>query len=219
MWSHGWGRFLRGPARRPIYFHLCGLGSIRRVERGIRWQFAGLDNLSRESVAGVIYDPMTESLLDSERDTCALFAQSAPAPLAVIDLLAGGAQALASADRESGFALSEEEQAYLLKRFAELGRNPTDVELMMFAQVNSEHCRHKIFNADWNIDGINQSQSLFSMIRNTHDQNSGGTLSAYSDNSAVLEGFDSERFAPHPVSRLYSFVEESRTLRCESGNP
>ncbi len=190
-------------------FHLCGLGSIRRVERGIRWRFAGLDSLPSESAAGVIYDPMTESLLDRERDTEALFVQSAPAPLAVIDLLAGGASALEAADRESGFALNREEQDYLLKRFAELGRNPTDVELMMFAQVNSEHCRHKIFNADWNIDGIDQDRTLFSMIRATHDQNSGGTLSAYRDNAAVLEGFDSERFAPHPESRLYSFVEES----------
>ena len=130
---------------------------------------------------------MTESLLDSERDTCALFVQSAPAPLVVIDLLAGGAQALESANREFGFALSDEEQVYLLKRFTELGRNPTDVELMMFAQVNSEHCRHKIFNAQWNIDGIDQDRSLFSMIRNTHNQNSSGTLSAYRDNSPYLK--------------------------------
>ena len=189
-------------------FHLCGLGSIRRVERGIRWQFAGLGHLPRESAAGVIYDPMTESLLDSERDADALFARSAPAPLALIDLLAGGRAALESANRESGFALSGEEKDYLLKRFAELGRNPTDVELMMFAQVNSEHCRHKIFNAHWNIDGINRERTLFSMIRNTHDQNSGGTLSAYRDNAAVLEGAETERFAPHPESRLYSFVKE-----------
>ena len=189
-------------------FHLCGLGSIRRVERGVRWQFTGLDNLPREAAAGVVYDPMTESLLDSERDTGALFAQSAPAPLVMIDLLSGGGRALESANQESGFALSEEERAYLLKRFTELGRNPTDVELMMFAQVNSEHCRHKIFNANWNIDGIDQEQTLFSMIRYTHEQNSGGTLSAYRDNSAVLEGAEAERFAPHPESRLYSFVEE-----------
>ncbi len=189
-------------------FHLCGLGSVRRVERGIRWQFAGLGSLPPESAAGVIYDPMTESLLDSERDTGALFVQSAPAPLTVIDLLAGGAQALEAADRESGFALNREERDYLVERFAELDRNPTDVELMMFAQVNSEHCRHKIFNADWNIDGIDQDRTLFSMIRATHDRNSGGTLSAYRDNAAVLEGFDSERFAPHPESRLYSFTEE-----------
>ncbi len=189
-------------------FHLCGLGSIQRVERGIRWQFAGLDSLSRESAAGVIYDPMTESLLDNERDTDALFVQSTPAPLKVIDLLTGGARALEAADREYGLALTREERDYLLKRFAELGRNPTDVELMMFAQVNSEHCRHKIFNADWNIDGMGQDQTLFAMIRATHDQNSGGTLSAYRDNAAVLEGPGSERFSPHPESRLYSFVEE-----------
>ncbi len=190
-------------------FHLCGLGSISRVERGIRWQFAGLDHLPRESAAGVIYDRMTESLLDNERDTEALFVRCAPASLTVIDLLAGGAQTLDAADRESGFALNREEKEYLLKQFAELGRNPTDVELMMFAQVNSEHCRHKIFNADWNIDGVNQEQTLFSMIRATHEQNSGGTLSAYRDNAAVLEGLGSGRFAAHPESRLYSFVDES----------
>ncbi len=189
-------------------FHLCGLGSIRRVERGVRWQFVGLDPLPHEYMAGVIYDPMTESLLDNEDATDALFVQSIPTPLTVIDLLAGGRPALEAADREFGFALNREEEDYLLKRFAELGRNPTDVELMMFAQVNSEHCRHKIFNADWNVDGISQDATLFSMIRATHEQNSSGTLSAYRDNAAVLEGFESERFAAHPDSRLYSFVKE-----------
>ncbi len=189
-------------------FHLCGLDSVRRVERGIRWQFAGIDDLPRESAGAVIYDPMTESLLDSERDICSLFASSRPVPLAIVDLLAGGAPALEAANRQYGFALSGEEQAYLLQRFADLGRNPTDVELMMFAQVNSEHCRHKIFNAHWNIDGIDEARTLFSMIRSTHQKNSSGTLSAYRDNAAVLEGCAAERFAAHPESRLYSFVQE-----------
>ena len=178
-------------------FHRCGLEQVNRIERGTRWRFAvsGNPQISNEILAGTVYDPMTESILDDQRDAEKLFATDKPTPLAVIDLLGGGLKALKAANEEFGFALSDAEQRYLVKRFTSLGRNPTDVELMMFAQVNSEHCRHKIFNADWDIDSVAQAHSLFAMIRHTHAQSRAGTLSAYDDNAAVLEGSMAERLA------------------------
>lgn len=181
-------------------FHRCGLNNVRRIERGVGWCFSGylernpalFDNAV---LAGVVYDPMTESILQDQRAAEKLFSTEKPTPLVIIDLLAGGIDALKQANQEFGFALSDVEQLYLVDSFKRLGRNPTDVELMMFAQVNSEHCRHKIFNADWSIDGVAQAQSLFAMIRHTHTQNSSGTLSAYSDNAAALEGSMAERLA------------------------
>ncbi len=191
--------------------HHCGLHNIQRIERGVRWRFTGSldDSLDSPTIlAGVIYDPMTESILEDSQDAAALFTTKTPAPLVTIDLLNGGADALQDADDEFGFALSDEEQHYLLNRFKQLGRNPTDVELMMFAQVNSEHCRHKIFNANWRIDGVSQAQSLFAMIRHTEVQNGAGTLSAYSDNAAALEGSMAARWAPDSRHR-YCFQEEA----------
>ena len=130
-------------------FHLCGLKIVKRVERGIQWRFYGLEEGNMLKVETVIHDPMTESILQQDHEANRLFEVSEPLPLVEIDLLSGGAHALAIANEEFGFALSTEEQQYLVSRFQNLERNPTDVELMMFAQVNSEHCRHKIFNADW----------------------------------------------------------------------
>ena len=211
--------------------HHCGLHNIRRIERGISWRFSGLsggtssnrhetlpitDNVLR---AGGIYDPMTESILENLHDAEKLFAMQTPAPLVMIDLLNGGIDALKTANDEFGFSLSEQEQVYLLKSFKKLGRNPSDVELMMFAQVNSEHCRHKIFNADWRIDGIAQAQSLFSMIRHTHAQNSAGTLSAYNDNAAALEGSIAERLATDERHRYCFQAEEVHfTAKVETHN-
>ena len=190
-------------------FHLCGLNKIRRIERGVIWYLYGsFDHLPEADLADVLFDPMTESLLDREAEAEGLFAQSSPAPLVVVDLLTGGEAALKQANEESGFALSEEEQAYLVDQFRQLGRNPTDVELMMFAQVNSEHCRHKIFNADWTIDGQVKDRSLFSMIRHTHQQTPQGTLSAYSDNAAVLSGSLSERLIADVTDKTYHYVKE-----------
>lgn len=199
-------------------FHLCGLNKITRIERGVFWQieFAADDiaaeiEINNSHLCGIIYDPMTESILDHADDELALlalFASARPAPLQVIELLQGGAAALAQANLRCGFALSQPEQAYLIAKFTELARNPTDVELMMFAQVNSEHCRHKIFNADWEIDGISRSASLFSLIRTTHANSPAGTLSAYSDNAAVLEGESAARLTPHPESKIYGYIEE-----------
>ena len=199
-------------------FHLCGLEHVSRVERGVIWRFIGQDgslsiasgqSASSDSLYGMIFDPMTESVLDAPQQGDILFKTSSPAPLVVVDLLVGGKQALDQANRKFGFALSDEEQSYLVEQFTRLGRNPTDVELMMFAQVNSEHCRHKIFNADWTIDGENKDQSLFSMIRHTHNENPAGTLSAYSDNAAVLEGSSAARLASSGEDRSYAYVDEA----------
>jgi phosphoribosylformylglycinamidine synthase len=201
-------------------FQHCGLGNVRRIERGVHWNLAALDETAASDtqadfnlmLAGLIYDPMTESILVDLSDAGKLFATGSPAPLVIIDLIQGvpgqGLASLKAANEEFGFALSEEEQNYLVERFSELGRNPTDVELMMFAQVNSEHCRHKIFNADWTVDGVDQEKSLFSMIRYTHEQNNTGTLSAYSDNAAALAGSEAERLAPNPDNKHYEFSIE-----------
>ncbi|WP_423906677.1 phosphoribosylformylglycinamidine synthase [Candidatus Spongiihabitans sp.] len=191
-------------------FHHCGLEQINRIERGTRWRFAvsGNQQISNKILAGVVYDPMTESILEDPRDAEKLFATEMPTPLVIIDLLGGGLKALKVANEKFGFALSAAEQSYLVDSFKSLGRNPTDVELMMFAQVNSEHCRHKIFNADWDIDGVSQAQSLFAMIRHTHTQNRAGTLSAYDDNAAVLEGSMAQRLAADGNDHGYRFQLE-----------
>ena len=125
-----------------------------------------------------------------------------------MDILGGGKQALVSANSDMGLALADDEIDYLVNSFTELGRNPNDIELMMFAQANSEHCRHKIFNASWTLDGKAQQHSLFAMIRNTHENNSTGILSAYKDNAAVFAGFSAGRFFPDPLDRQFAYHEE-----------
>ncbi len=175
--------------------HLCGLRSIRRIERGIEFQI-DCDATAPEQVAALIHDRMTE-LVVRELESCeALFDQHSPKPLDHVDVLNGGREALETANLSLGLALSDDEVDYLQNAYQGLGRNPTDVELMMFAQANSEHCRHKIFNADWTIDGDDQQRSLFSMIKNTYEMHSEGILSAYHDNSAVIEGFAGQHFRP-----------------------
>lgn len=197
-------------------FHHCGLGQVRKIERGIVWKFINEDGIEipedempeTNKLSGLVFDPMTESILKSEQSASLLFDEEPPAPLNTVDLLRGGAENLKVANEEFGFALSTEEQSYLVDRFYSLKRNPTDVELMMFAQVNSEHCRHKIFNADWTIDGVDQPQSLFSMIRTTHKKNSVGTLTAYSDNAAALVGSQGERLAANPRNNVFEYTNE-----------
>ena len=186
-------------------FHICDLERVLRVERGVRWfATAPLD----EAAAGTLYDRMTECIVN-ERDFEFVFATLAPKPFASVPVLAGGAGALRKANSDLGLALSEDEIAYLADAFADLGRDPSDVELMMFAQANSEHCRHKIFNASWTIDGDAQPHSLFAMIRNTFAQiNGAGVLSAYSDNAAVIEGYRNQRFFADPDSREYGHCDE-----------
>src|SRR5690606_12774119 len=133
-----------------------------------------------------------------------LFVERAPAPLGRVPLAGSGRAALERANSELGLALAEDEIEYLERAFSELGRDPTDVELMMFAQANSEHCRHKIFRADFVIDGAPQPHSLFGMIRNTYERCSTGVLSAYSDNAAVMEGNVAERFFVDPETGVYA---------------
>ena len=186
-------------------FHICGLGNVVRVERGVRW-FAdpGLD----ESLVGRLYDRMTEAPID-EAAFERLFETQPPRPLARIGVRSGGLAALEAANRDLGLALAPTEIRYLADAFAELGRDPTDVELMMFAQANSEHCRHKIFNASWTIDGQLMDQSLFDMVRNTHRATNGfGILSAYADNAAVIAGPFNRRLMADPRSRQYRYVDE-----------
>ena len=180
--------------------HQCGLDKVERVERATAFRVAadGADLTDAElaRLAPMLHDRMTQSVLRSFEETAALFAHMAPAPLAHIALLRRGRPALEDANRDLGLALSDDEIDYLVAAFSAAGRDPTDVELMMFAQANSEHCRHKIFNASWSIDGVEQAQSLFAMIRNTHASNPRGTVVAYADNAAVMEGALAERLAP-----------------------
>ena len=174
----------------------CGLAEINRVERGIRYVFDAGTQLDDPALQHCLHDRMTETVLSSANDLAKLFAQAEPMPLTSIDVLSGGIQALAGANSELGLALSDDELEYLVDNFTRLARNPTDVELMMFAQANSEHCRHKIFNASWTLDGEPADSSLFAMIRHTHAVAPDGVLSAYHDNAAVIEGHEADRFFP-----------------------
>ena len=185
---------------------VCGLEAVRRIERGIEFKLHSATPLSAAQLAAlapVLYDRMTERVVTSLAELEHAFVVETPRPLRRVSLARGRA-ALEQANAELGLALSADEIDYLLQAFAELGRDPSDVELMMFAQANSEHCRHKIFNADWIIDGAAQSKSLFAMIRNTHARAPQGVLSAYRDNAAVIEGVaDGLRWFPDPVDGIY----------------
>jgi phosphoribosylformylglycinamidine synthase len=169
----------------------CGLGGVRRIERGILFCIDSKQKVDRSRVAPLLHDRMTESVLGSLAEADGLFQHVAPRPLERIPL-AG----LEDANARLGLALNGEEIAYLRDAYRGLGRDPTDAELTMFAQANSEHCRHKIFNADWIVDGEKQAQSLFAMIRHTHAQNPQGTVLAYADNAAILEGSIGKSFFP-----------------------
>ncbi|GGO88845.1 phosphoribosylformylglycinamidine synthase [Marinobacterium nitratireducens] len=191
--------------------HNCGLAEVKRLERGVAYYIqasAALDQAQRDLVRAELHDRMVEAVLDSVDAASALFIEEAPRPLSTVDILAGGRDALVEANGRLGLALAEDEIDYLVKSFEELGRNPTDVELMMFAQANSEHCRHKIFNASWDIDGVQQDKSLFGMIKNTYEQGGENVLSAYKDNAAVVTGSRAGRFFPNPESREYGYHQE-----------
>jgi len=195
----------------------CGLQAIKRIEHGIAWQLFGrkgkpVSAAAVQAALPFLHDRMTESVLLDERMAAELFHHVEPQPLATVDLLKGGRKALEKANTDLGLALSADEIDYLSENFKRVKRNPTDVELMMFAQANSEHCRHKIFNADWVIDGKKQTESLFSMIRHTHAVRPQGTLSAYSDNASVIEGASIGRFYPDQ-DHIYRFhVEPTHIL-------
>src|SRR5882672_5841706 len=180
---------------------VCGLDAIERLERGIAYRLAAPRPLDRESLSRLaqpLCDRMTEIALFDAADAGRLFTHLDPRPLGRIALGTDARGALERANSELGFALSADGIDYLSQNYRRLERDPTDVELMMFAQANSEHCRHKIFNAQWLIDGERQRKSLFAMIRNTHERNSRGVLSAYRDNAAVLAGPTVARFFAAP---------------------
>lgn len=191
--------------------HNCGLQQINRVERAtvfsvqLETPLTGPQALVLDSL---LHDRMTQSVIDHVDAAQVLFQHAQPQPVTVVNLLAEGRQALDAANQAMGLALADDEIEYLFARFTELKRNPNDVELMMFAQANSEHCRHKIFNASWSIDGKDQPHSLFGMIRNTHKQSPHDVLSAYSDNAAVMRGHVADRFFPEPDSRRYGYSAE-----------
>jgi phosphoribosylformylglycinamidine synthase len=180
--------------------HNCGLDKVLRVERGVWYAIsaAELSDEEKQAIKAQLHDRMVEDVLESMSQAEALFRHDKPAPMQSVDVLANGRAAIEKADTELGLALSPDEIDYLVDAFQGLGRNPNDVELMMFAQANSEHCRHKIFNADWLIDGEPQEYSLFGMIRNTYNALEGkGILSAYSDNASVIDGHNAKRFYPN----------------------
>ncbi|MBL8444431.1 MAG: phosphoribosylformylglycinamidine synthase, partial [Zoogloeaceae bacterium] len=179
--------------------HQCGFAGVVRIERGCVYSLdakGGYDERGRVQALSHLHDRMTESVLTNLADADALFHHYAPQALTSVDVLAGGRAALEAANRELGLALSDDEIDYLVDNFTRIARNPTDVELMMFAQANSEHCRHKIFNADWVIDARPMGKTLFGMIRETHAAHPDGTVVAYSDNASVIEGAEADGLYP-----------------------
>ena len=174
---------------------VCGFAGVERVERGRVYLCEGIPLLP-SAAAALLHDPMTESVLSGIEGLAGVFAHLPARPLRTVDVLGGGAATLAAANRDWGLALSAQEIDYLAAHFGTAGRNPTDAELMMFAQINSEHCRHKIFNGRFVIDGEVQARSLFQMIKLSHAAAPAGVLSAYKDNAAVVEGTVAERFFP-----------------------
>ncbi|MEX0957933.1 MAG: phosphoribosylformylglycinamidine synthase [Burkholderiales bacterium] len=192
--------------------HACGLDAVTRIERGVAYRIRhraqrGLRESELQAILPLLHDRMTETPLRAIDEAQRLFHHIEPGTLSSVDLTGGGRAALERANREMGLALSGDEIDYLLENFRRIGRNPTDVELMMFAQANSEHCRHKIFNAQWVIDGVAQDKSLFGMVRETHRLHPEGTVVAYEDNAAVMEGAKVERFYAD-ADRVYRRREE-----------
>jgi phosphoribosylformylglycinamidine synthase len=193
----------------------CGLSMVRRLERAVLYRISGTDEGNRGALAALLHDRMTQAVLPALSDAAVLFATAEPGKLQSIDILGGGRAALVAANTSLGLALADDEIDYLLQSFRDLGRNPNDIELMMFAQANSEHCRHKIFNADWTIDGERAERSLFKMIRNTYEKNPRGVLSAYKDNSSVLSGAVGGRFFADPESHQYGYHREPIHILCK----
>lgn len=181
----------------------CGIEGVLRVERGTVYSLALKAPLTEEEAAqaaGVLHDRMTESVVARDFPAENLFVELEGRPMATVALVEEGRPALERANVEMGLALSPDEIDYLTDAFTKLGRNPTDVELMMFAQANSEHCRHKIFNARWTVDGEEREETLFGMIRRTHKMAPQGTITAYADNAAIFEGAEVTRLYPRPGS-------------------
>ncbi len=189
--------------------HRCSFHAIVRIERGVVWRFHGDFELSasnRRWLESFLHDRMTESVLTESQQLEWMFRPVGCQKSTHVDVIADGVNALTQANRSMGLALSDEEVGYLYDWYVSEGRNPTETELMMFSQVNSEHCRHKIFNASWEFDGVEHPRSMFSMIRETHQQSTQGTLVAYDDNAAVIAGQSSSLFAPTGVDGEYRYT-------------
>ncbi|MBE0439424.1 MAG: phosphoribosylformylglycinamidine synthase [Gammaproteobacteria bacterium] len=195
--------------------HNSGLKDVVRIERGIAFFVQTSAELSAQQwqlVARSLHDRMTESVFNSDEEADRLFVHGQSRPLVTVDILNGGRDALVEANKTMGLALANDEIDYLVDNFTALERNPNDIELMMFAQANSEHCRHKIFSADWIVDGKQKSHTLFNMIRNTHALNPYGVVTAYSDNSSVIEGAKSHRFHVDMATNQYSYQGEQQHI-------
>ena len=198
---------------------ICGLSKLERVERAIAFWIdlsgASLTPAQQRLLDGPLHDRMTQVVFDSQEAMDLLFRHEQPKPFATIPMSVGGRDALVDANQSLGLALADDEIDYLALNFQKLGRDPHDIELMMFAQANSEHCRHKIFNASWDIDGEAQEKSLFKMIKNTFEMRSEGILSAYKDNAAVFEGSHGNRYFADPKSNEYVSSLEDIAILCK----
>lgn len=195
--------------------HNCGLEKVIRLERGLAFYFEFDRTLTadeEDKLRSHIHDRMMESVVRKAEDAAKLFDQQEPKPFTTVDVLNGGRKALETANVNLGLALADDEIDYLVENFTALGRNPVDIELYMFAQANSEHCRHKIFNADWVIDGEKQEKSLFKMIKNTFEKTPEYVLSAYKDNAAVMEGSKVGRFFPDQDGQYRYHNEDAHIL-------
>lgn len=195
--------------------HNCGLENVARVERGLAYYFEferALSSAEETTLSALLHDRMMESVIRNADEAAVLFAQQEPKPFTSVDILGGGRKALEEANVNLGLALAEDEIDYLVENFTALGRNPNDIELYMFAQANSEHCRHKIFNADWTIDGEKQEKSLFKMIKNTFEKTPDYVLSAYKDNAAVMEGSKVGRWFPDQDGQYRYHQEDAHIL-------
>ena len=189
----------------------CDLNAVDRIERGICYglNFKGkIGDGEVRSLSALLHDRMTEALFDNGEGAAALFEEHQPAPVTTVSILQGGRKELVKANADLGLALADDEIDYLVQNYELLDRDPTDAELMMFAQANSEHCRHKIFNADWVIDGVPKVERLFGMIRSTTEASPEGVISAYADNAAVIEGWTGMRLMPGNGSREYHYCDE-----------
>ncbi|MGH8457953.1 MAG: phosphoribosylformylglycinamidine synthase, partial [Nevskiales bacterium] len=191
---------------------VCELNFLERLERGRMYVLRGLDQPLDGSALNHLHDPMTETMLADSNALAQVFDAPPARPLRTVDVLGGGRESLMRANREWGLALSDGEMDYLAENFRKLGRNPTDAELMMFAQINSEHCRHKIFNAEWTLDGASQPRSLFEMIKQSHRASPAGVLSAYKDNAAVVQGSQASRFIPDAKGVYREVAEDVHLL-------
>ncbi len=200
--------------------HNSELNEVKRIERGVAYYIKASQKLDRRALMPLLYDRMTEYVFDSLVQAEVLLSESKPRPVKIVDVLRGGADALKPATVALGMAISDDEIDYLVKSYKKLKRNPTDTELMMFAQVNSEHCRHKIFNARWAINGKEQPKSLFQMIKNTYEVGGQDVITAYSDNAAVVRGPMGQLFFPDPESHMYHYNTEPvhLTAKAETHN-